>query len=35
MGELDEFGESIEGDEQELGEGDKAARLWILGRNTF
>ena len=34
-GKRDEFGESMEGDEQELGEGNEAAGLWVFGRNTF
>ena len=35
MGELDEFGETIEGDKEELAEGYEASRLWILRRDTF
>jgi hypothetical protein len=34
-GECDEFGESMQGDDEELGESDKASRPWIFGRNTF
>ena len=34
-GECDEFGEPMQGDDEELGEGDQASRPWIFGRNTF
>jgi hypothetical protein len=35
MGELDEFGETIEGDKEKLTEGNEASGLGILGRDTF
>jgi len=35
MGEPDEFGESIEGDNEKLTEGNEASGLWILRGDTF
>jgi hypothetical protein len=34
-GEPDKFGETVEGDNEKLAEGNEASGLWILRRDTF